>query len=88
MDDSNSETMTVEYRWENLSYDTQKWSYGLYGGESRARLGEVHRVIRARQSYDEPVHEYHAHAFSVKQKMVFNTRAEAQAWVTACERMN
>lgn len=80
--------MIVEYGWENTPYDTQKWSYGLREGESRARLGEVHRVIRARQSYDEPVHEYQAWAYTTKQKMVFNTRAEAQAWVTACERIN
>lgn len=80
--------MTVEYRWENTPYDTQRWQYVRLTPKSTfTRLGEVHRVNRARQSYDEPVHEYHAHAFGVKQKMVFNTRAEAEAWVTACERM-
>jgi hypothetical protein len=79
--------MTWEYRWENTPYDTQRWNYRRYRGSHSQRIGEVQRVNRARQSYDEPVHEYYAHAFSVKQKMVFNTRAEAEAWVTACERM-
>lgn len=87
MDDSSSENVDWEYRWENHTYDTQRWSYGLYRGEARAKLGEVHRIIRARQSYDEPVHEYHAFSFTTNQKQTFNTRAEAEAWVTACERM-
>lgn len=87
MDDSNSETMTVEYRWENAPYDTQRWNYVRARGNSYQRLGVVARVIRARQSYDEPVHEYHAGSFTTEKKMVFNTRVEAEAWVTACERM-
>jgi len=79
--------MTWEYRWEGTPYDTQRWTYGLYHGEARAILGEVHRVIRARQNYDEPVHEYSAWAYTTKQNQKFNTRAEAEAWVTACERL-
>ena len=87
MDDSNSETVTSSYIWQNAIYDTQRWEYLRVTGNSSSKVGEVHRGIRARQSYDEPVHEYQAHAFGVKQKMVFNTRVEAEAWVTACERM-
>ena len=79
--------MTVEYVWENTPYDTQSWEYWRHRGSHGQKIGVVKRVIRARQSYDEPVHEYHAHAFGVKQKMVFPTRVEAEAWVTACERM-
>lgn len=89
MDDSNSETVTWEYRWENVPYDTQRWQYvRLIPKSQYTRLGEVHRVTRARQSYDEPVHEYHAFSFTTKQKQTFNTRVEAEAWVTACERIN
>ena len=87
MDDSSSETLTV-YRWESVPYDTQRWQYvRLIPNSTYTRLGEVHRVIRARQSFDEPVHEYHAFSFTTNQKQTFNTRAEAEAWVTACERM-
>lgn len=77
-----------EYRWENATYDTQMWNYIREMGANRQQLGTVRRVIRARQSYDEPVHEYRALAYGTKQQMVFNTRVEAEAWVTACERMN
>jgi hypothetical protein len=87
MDDSNSKTVTVEYGWENTPYDTQQWQYVIRRGDARARLGVVTRVIRARQSYDERVHEYQARAFTTKQTRVFDTRVEAEAWVTACERM-
>lgn len=87
MDDSNSETMKWAYEWQNAIYDTQRWEYVMTNRRQYRKLGEVHRVNRARQSYDEPVHEYHAHSFGTKQKMVFNTRVEAEAWVTACERM-
>lgn len=87
MDDSNSENVTWEYRWENSPYDTQRWNYVRAQGERFHRVGVVARIIRARQSYDEPVHEYHAGSFTVGKKMVFNTRVEAEAWVTACERM-
>ena len=79
--------MTWEYRWENTPYDTQQWDYRRYRGNHSQVRGIVKRVIRARQSYDEPIHEYQAHAFGMKQKMVFLTRVEAEAWVTACERM-
>ena len=78
----------MEYRWDTSTYDHYEWEYSLHLGEGRAKLGVVERVIRARQSYDEPIFEYQARAFTTKQKMVFNTRAEAQAWVTACERIN
>lgn len=77
-----------EYRWENTPYDTQKWEFRRWRGNHSQCIGAVQRVIRARQSYDEPVHEYQAHAFGTKQQMVFNTRVEAEAWVTACERIN
>ena len=77
----------MEYRWDTAMYDHYEWEYRMYVGESRANLGVVKRVIRARQSYDEPMFEYQAFAHTTKQKMVFNTRVEAQAWVTACERM-
>jgi hypothetical protein len=80
--------MTWEYKWQSVPYDTQKWMYVYANDHQYRKLGEVHRVLRARQSYNEPVHEYQAHAFGTKQKMVFNTRVEAEAWVTACERMD
>jgi hypothetical protein len=79
--------MTWEYKWENAPYDTQRWNYVRVQGDRSQRVGVVARVIRARQSYDEPVHEYHANAFSVKEIQTFNTRVEAEAWVIACERM-
>ena len=79
--------MTWQYQWHNTPYDTQSWEYRRFRGAHSQVLGVVKRVIRARQSYDEPVHEYQAHAFGVKEKMVFLTRVEAEAWVTACERM-
>jgi hypothetical protein len=79
--------MTWEYRWENTPYDTQSWEYRRFRGAHSQVLGEVKRVIRARQSYDEPVHEYQARAFSIPENKTFNTRIEAEAWVTACERM-
>jgi hypothetical protein len=79
--------MTWYYAWQNTPYDTQRWDYMYTNGHQFRRLGQVARVIRARQSYDEPLHEYQAHAFGMKQKMVFPTRVEAEAWVTACERM-
>jgi hypothetical protein len=79
--------MTWEYVWQNAIYDTQRWEYVYTDGHQFTRKGEVHRVNRARQSYDEPIHEYQAYAFTTKQKMVFDTKAEAIAWVTACERM-
>jgi hypothetical protein len=33
------------------------------------------------------VHEYQARAFGVLEKKVFDTKEEAIAWITACERM-
>jgi hypothetical protein len=79
--------MTSSYIWHNAIYDTQRWEYLRVTGNSSSKLGEVHRVIRARQSYDDRVHDYQAFSFTTEKKMVFNTRAEAEAWVTACERM-
>ena len=79
--------MTWEYRWQTTPYDTQRWEYRRHRGSHSQRLGEVHRVIRARQSYDERVHEYQARAFGVLEKKVFDTKEEAIAWITACERM-
>jgi len=79
--------MTWQYQWHTTPYNTQSWEYWRRREGHGQKIGVVTRVIRARQSYDEPVHEYHAHSFGTKQKMVFNTRVEAEAWVTACERM-
>ena len=79
--------MTLEYRWENAPYDTQRWEYLRVTDNSSSKIGEVWRIIRARQSYDEPVHEYKAWVFSLKLTRMFNTKDEAIAWVTACERM-
>jgi len=76
-----------EYRWENAIYDTQRWEFKRWRGNHSQSLGIVQRVIRARQSYDDRVHEYKAFAFTIKQNQTFNTRVEAEAWVTACERM-
>lgn len=87
MDDSNSETVTSSYVWQTAIYDTQRWEYLRVTGNSRSKIGEVHRVIRARQSFDDRVHEYPAWSHTTKQRIVFDTKAEAIAWVTACERM-
>lgn len=89
MDDSNSKDVTSSYVWQAAIYDTQRWEYLRVpdDGRSRSKIGEVWRIIRARQSYDEPVHEYKAWAFSLKLTRMFDTKAEAVAWVTACERM-
>jgi hypothetical protein len=87
MDDSNSETMKWVYEWQNAIYDTQRWEYVMTNRRQYRKLGEVNRIVRARQSYDEPVHEYNAWAFTQKINRKFNTKVEAQAWVTACERM-
>lgn len=80
-------SMNWEYKWQNAPYDTQRWQYVRIGEKTVTRLGEVHRVLRARQNYNEPVHEYQARAYTAKQSQKFNTRVEAEAWVTACERM-
>lgn len=80
--------MTWEYKWENGVYDTQIWNYVRDRGAHRQQLGTVRRVIRARDRYGERVHEYLANAFGAKETQTFDTKVEAVAWVTACERMN
>ena len=87
MDDSNSKTLKWEHKWQSVVYDTQRWDYVYTNGHQFRRLGQVARVIRARQSYDEPLHEYRAWTYTEKNMMTFPTRVEAEAWVTACERM-
>ena len=79
--------MTWEYRWENGVYDTQVWEFWRSRKSHSQKLGTVRRVIRARQSYEERVHEYLANAFGAKETQTFDTKVEAVAWVTACERM-
>jgi len=79
--------MNSSYVWDSAIYDTQRWEYLRVTGNSRRKVGEVHRVFRARRHFADRVHDYQAWSHTTKQRMVFDTKDEAIAWVTACERM-